>query len=241
MIIAFNNQIRFPSKTRLNTPLANYNVTDSSIYKYKTPSKVKIGTSQRPSLSKTEKYSYYNHKDIVFNNNITTNLLNQSRFNNLKGGSIGISSREDNYINKVRAQTPGPDYYNTSNLDKIKKRPPSYYISEKCFPSSLINQSGTSVKVGPGRYSIINKVTSIHKSVPIYSFTKDVKSRRSKENTKNQSYFMYSSLGKQAMSMKRSENKISVGKESRGNSAKGVYKAHMSFQPVKVNIPMPSF
>jgi len=57
--------------------------------------------------------------------------------------------------------------------------------------------------------------------------------------TKNETYYLYSAIGRQINSKKQTEVINSIGKEKKFNNTKGIYAQHMSFRPTKVNLYHP--
>ena len=86
-----------------------------------------------------------------------------------------------------------------------------------------------------------NKYTSIHKDVPIWSIGKDKrKGLFNRTWTKNETYEIYSSVGDQIRTHKRSEPKINIGKATRDmEKIRGVFANTMARTPSKVYIPLP--
>lgn len=162
--------------------------------------------------------------------------MNQTRFNKVKGGYITVN--QDSEFHRKRAVTPGPDKYNPDK-NKIKTRPPSYFIAEKTSTSHMKNLVGTTEVVGPGKYKVDGKYTSKHLKQPLWTFTKSVRPQTSSNISKNQTYFNYSSLGNQVISYKKSETKASIGKEKKDKIVRGLLPSHISFKPTKVFIPHP--
>ncbi len=162
--------------------------------------------------------------------------MNQTRFNKVKGGYITIDQNTE--FKKARALTPGPDRYNPDK-NIIKERPPSYSISVKTNDCHMKDLVGTTDVVGPGKYKVDGKYTSKHQKQPLWTFTKSVRPNTSKTTTKNQTYFTYSSMGKQAISYKKTETKTSIGKEKKDKLVRGLLPSHISFKPTKVFIPHP--
>ena len=84
---------------------------------------------------------------------------------------------------------------------------------------------------------------SVHKSFPVYSFQKDKrKGLNEKIWTKNESYYLYSSIGTQIMTHKPTMPIENIGKKTREKRNKtGVFKSMMERVPQSVKIPMPKF
>lgn len=156
----------------------------------------------------------------------------------MKGGKIGVSQRNDDVALKQRAKTPGPERYNPS-INPIKIRPPSYHMGIKA-ESSLKILTGTNEIVGPGKYKTEEKYSSTHIKQPKWTFNKNIRTPSASNQSKNQTYFVYSSMGKQVFSKKRTEIKTSIGKESKDKMVKGIFPAHMSFVQTKISIPYPN-
>ena len=140
-------------------------------------------------------------------------------------------------------------------------------MGEKYKTLTLNLLTGTDNVVGPGKYDIVysmndlegkdkkdikswvkklrevkrNKCTSIHQDVPIWSIGKDKrKGLFNKTWTKNETYEIYSCVGDQIRTHKRSEPKINIGKATRETEkVRGVFANTMSRIPTKVYIPLP--
>ena len=143
-------------------------------------------------------------------------------------------------------------------------------MGEKYKTLTLNLLTGTDNVVGPGKYDIVysmndlenkdgkdkndikswgkklsevkrNKYTSIHLDPPIWSIGKDKrKGLFNKTWTKNETYEIYSCVGDQIRTHKRSEPKINIGKATRDTEKiRGVFANTMSRIPTKVYIPLP--
>ena len=86
-----------------------------------------------------------------------------------------------------------------------------------------------------------NKYTSVHEDAPIWSIGKDKrKGLFNKTWTKNETYELYSCVGDQIRTHKRSEPKINIGKSTREmEKIRGVFSSTMARIPAKVYIPLP--
>ena len=142
-------------------------------------------------------------------------------------------------------------------------------MGEKYKNLTLNLLTGTDKVVGPGKYDIVysmndledkdkdknnkknwakklkevkrNKYTSIHQDPPIWSLGKDKrKGLFNKTWTKNETYEIYSCVGDQIRTHKRSEPKINIGKATRDmEKIRGVFPNTMSRIPTQVRIPLP--
>lgn len=156
----------------------------------------------------------------------------------------------------IQEVNPGPGRYDPS-LKFAKKREPTYYFGEKLKSNSLMNQTGTSDKVGPATYDIFKKVgddpknqielpkyTSIHQVPPHWRIPQAKRAGLEfKTWTVDETYYDYKSCDTQIDSRKKSETKVSFGKSTRDKEEKtrGIYPAHMSKQPTKIRLPHPKF
>ena len=164
-----------------------------------------------------------------------------------------------------REKTPGPGRYDPS-FNYIKPHAFTYIIGEKFKTLTLNLLTGTDSVVGPGKYYVVysmndldkdkknkknwakslrevkrNKYTSVHHDVPIWSIGKDRrKGLFNKTWTKNETYEIYSCVGDQIRTHKRSEPKINIGKSTREmEKIRGVFSSTMARIPSKVYIPLP--
>ena len=140
-------------------------------------------------------------------------------------------------------------------------------MGEKYKTLTLNLLTGTDNVVGPGKYDIVysmndlegkdkknvkswvkklrevkrNKYTSIHQDVPIWSIGKDKrKGLFNKTWTKNETYEIYSCVGDQIRTHKRSEPKINIGKATRDmEKIRGVFQNTMAKIPTNIRIPLP--
>jgi hypothetical protein len=166
-----------------------------------------------------------------------------------------------------REATPGPGRYDPS-LKLTKPHSYTYIMGEKYKTLTLNLLTGTDKVVGPGKYDIVysmndlvgnskkekirdwgkklsevkrNKYTSIHQTHPIWSVGKDKrKELYNRTWTKNETYEIYSCVGDQIRTHKRSEPKINIGKSTREKEKiRGVFANTMDRIPSKVSIPLP--
>ncbi len=104
--------------------------------------------------------------------------------------------------------------------------------------------TGTKETVGPGTYRPESaKYYSHHMQFPIYSIGKAKrKELNAKPWTKNESYWIYSSMGNQIQSRKKTEEMVRIGKSTREREKKrGTFNSMMERQPMSVKIAMPKF
>lgn len=237
-IYSIGNANRFNYSTGFRTPSPDtYSPPDVQNYKYKTSTKWKIGTGRRPPLSSNEKYEYYNHRYSPKDDLGTL----PKQWNRTIGGSIGCAPK---FKYDFREKTPGPGRYAPS-LRFVRPKTPSYYVGEKTKGSSIKLSTGTNFNVGPGKYAVgtADKTLSKWTNSPIYSVGKG--KRRGLYNKywqKNETYYMYSSVGEQIMTKKRTEPRPKEGRSTRAIEQKrGVFRSMMERQPMRVSIPMPQF
>ena len=183
----------------------------------------------------------------------------------VKGGAMPLEAR---IKYDYRETVPGPGRYEPSyKLTKPKSY--KYFIGEKFKTLTLNLLTGTDKVVGPGKYDIVysmndlignskkdgknvdwgkkfaevkrNKYTSIHQVPPVWSFIKAKrKELYNKTWTKNETYEIYSSVGDQIRTHKRSEPKINIGKATRDTEKiRGIFANTMDRIPSKVSIPLP--
>lgn len=147
--------------------------------------------------------------------------------------------QDDQGIKFKRAATPGPGRYNPK-VEPVKLRPPSYFLGEKTEKFAIKLKVGTDEKVGPGRYTTEGKYTSKHTVPPTWSVPKQTRKPLVLNTpTKNQTYYMYSAMGNQVMSKKRTEVINSIGRENKNTMKRGIFSAHMSFRPTPIRINHP--
>jgi hypothetical protein len=117
-------------------------------------------------------------------------------------------------------------------------------MGEKYKTLTLNLLTGTGDVVGPGKYDVQkSKYTSIHRDFPKWSVGKDQrKGLFNKTWTKHETYEIYSSVGPQIRTHKRSEAEIHVGKATRDMEMKrGAFPQNMERVPQKISIPLPKF
>ena len=189
-------------------------------------------------MADNEKFEYFKHPDRKPFIDRSQNIYNQTKWTKVKGGAIGHDEKMNE--DKKRAQTPGPGNYNPI-LKQVKKRPPSYFLGEKNSELSIKLMVGTNDKVGPGSYVTEGKFTSKHQLSPHWKMP--VSKRRplsSKPVAKTETYYLYSAIGDQVMSNKKTEVKNSIGKEKKDKqNIRGIFPAHMSFKPASIALPHP--
>lgn len=204
--------------------------------KYGSPPKWKIGNAKRPPLSSCERFEYYNYPYDE-----STDLATiPKRWNHVKGGAAALDPRiKYDFTEKV----PGPGRYEP-NYSTQGKRQPCYFLGMKLKSHSLSNSTGTGINVAPWTYNPDNVCAlSQHREFPVYTFPKGHrKGLNEKVWTKNESYYLYSSIGNQIMTHKPTMPIESFTKASRDTQNKcGVFKSMMERQPTKISIPMPKF
>jgi hypothetical protein len=167
-----------------NTPGPIYQVTDR--YKYKEPSKWKIGTGPRPPIYSGEKFDYYEH---IYDENYDF-AKSHKKWKKTKGGAMSLEPR---IKYDFREGIPGPGRYEP-DIKPIKTKAPAYYLGEKTNFNSLNLLTGTNDIVGPGTYNVQgSKKTSKHQENPKWTIGND--KRKGLDNkvwTKNETYHLYS-------------------------------------------------
>ena len=212
------------------SPGPKYSPSDEEYYKFRHTQKWKIGDSKRTPLNLNEHYDYFDH---CYTEKDDLSRL-PKKWNKIKGGAI------------------------------------KYVIGEKFKTLTLNLLTGTDSVVGPGKYDVVysmndlekdkdknkkdikgwakrlnevkrNKYTSIHRDFPIWSIGKDKrKGLFNRTWTKNETYEIYSCVGDQIRTHKRTEPKINIGKSTREmEKIRGVFANTMARTPSKVYIPLP--
>lgn len=235
-----------------------YSPSNEEYYKYRHSQKWKIGKATRPPLNTKEKFEYYNHcyteKDDI--------AKFPKKWKKVIGGSMPLDARVKY---DYRETVPGPGRYEPS-YKLTKPHSYAYVFGEKFKTLTLNLLTGTDKVVGPGKYDVVysmndlennknnkkewrrnlsevkrNKFTSVHKDVPIWSMGKEErKGLFNRTWTKNETYEIYSCLGDQIRTHKRSEPKINIGKSTREmEKVRGVFPSTMARTPTKVFIPLP--
>lgn len=221
-----------------NTPGPDYLVPSVTNYKYSNSAKWRIGTAKRQPPNNNEKYEYFNH---VYNEKEDLSKY-PKRFNRTLGGAIGTEAR---IKYDFREKTPGPGRY-TPSIKSTRPHTAQYFIGEKTGGSALNILTGTNKDVGPGKYRP-ESVTyhGHHPKFPKYSIGK---SERPPLNpvplTKNAGFGknVYSSMGKQIQSKKKSEEEVIIGTSTRDREKKrGTFTSMMERRPMTIRIAMPKF
>lgn len=115
-----------------------------------------------------------------------------------------------------KEKSPGPGRY-SPKYESIKEKGPAYGIGLRLAYNSIMVPSGTTREIAPGTYEIGEK-SDLHK------FSHSQKSKfgceirkplNPKKNTINETYMLYSSMGCQTNSPKKSEPQSSFGKADR--------------------------
>lgn len=209
---------------------------DVTKYKYSNSHKWRIGTATRRPLNDKEKFAYYNR--------IKNEQENLNRFPNKSGKTIGGAIGLETRIKyDFREKTPGPGRY-TPSVKYTKPKSAKYFIGEKTGNSAMKIMTGTDSNVGPGKYRPESAVYySHHPKFPKYSIGKGKRPPLNpKAWTKKESYWIYSSMGTQVQSKKKTEEMVKIGKSTRDREKKrGTFKSMMERQPVSIRIAMPKF
>lgn len=219
-----------------NTPGPTYDIPEVTNYKFETSHKWRIGNAKRPPLNNKEKFAYYNH---VYKKEDDLGAL-PKKWNKVQGGAIGLEPRVKY---DFRQKTPGPGRYDPS-LRFTRPKTPQYFIGEKTQDSSIKLMTGTNQNVGPGKYRVESaKYTSKHRKFPIYSIGNGKrKPLYGRPWTKNETYWIYSSMGNQVQSKKKTEEQVKIGKSTREREKlRGTFNSMMERRPMSVRIPMPKF
>ena len=217
-----------------------FNKTFEDKFKYKASPQWSIAGRHYPPCFFREEYTYYNDRYNPQNNFSTL----PKKWDNPIGGSIDRSPRIKYNFTEC---TPGPGRYEP-NYKITKPKTPSYYVGEKFGKGSpfksVITTNNKSVP-GPGSYyvSYSNKASSRWKNMPAYTFGMSSRKRLTNPKwTKNETFYIYSSMGDQIMTKKRTEARPKEGKSTRAIEQKrGVFKSMMERQHVHVRIPMLNF
>ena len=162
------------------------------------------------------------------------------KFGKTIGGAIGKDPR---IKYDYREKTPGPGRY-TPSLKCTRPKSAQYFIGEKTGNSALKLMTGTNKEVGPGKYRPESAAFhSLHQKFPKYSIGKGKRPPLNpKAWTKKESYWIYSSMGTQVQSKKKTEEMVKIGKSTREREKKrGTFKSMMERQPVSIRIAMPKF
>ena len=154
----------------------------------------------------------------------------------IKGGAIDLEPR---IKYDYRENSPGPGRYDP-DIRAIKPKNFKYVIGEKLESNALKIFTGTDKIVGPGKYDV-NNFTSKHRKFPKWSMGKaEKKGLFNKTFTKNETYEVYSSIGDQIRTHKKSEAKIHIGNSTRDMEAlRGFFPNTMSRSPSMFCIRLP--
>lgn len=221
-----------------NTPGPQYVMPEVTKYKFDNSQKWRIGTAKRKPPNNNEKYAYFNH---VYNEKEDLSKY-PKKFNRTLGGAIGTAAR---IKYDFREKTPGPGRYNPS-LKCTRPKTAQYFIAEKTGNSALNIMTGTNKDVGPGKYRPESAIYySHHPKFPKYSIGKAERPPLNPSSlTKNAGYgkFVYSSIGKQVQSKKKSEEEVIIGTSTREREKKrGMFTSMMERRPMSIKIAMPKF
>ena len=244
------------------SPGPKYSPSDEEYYKFRHTQKWKIGDSKRTPLNLNEHYDYFDH---CYTEKDDLSRL-PKKWNKIKGGAIDLEPR---IKYDYRETVPGPGRYDTS-IKLTKANSFKYVIGEKFKTLTLNLLTGTDSVVGPGKYDVVysmndlekdkdknkkdikgwakrlnevkkNKYTSNHRDIHIWSIGKNKrKGLFNRTWTKNETYEIYSCVGDQIRTHKRTEPKINIGKSTREmEKIRGVFANTMARTPSKVYIPLP--
>jgi hypothetical protein len=229
---------RQPLYSSSNTPGPIYSLRAGLNMKYDRPPEWKIGDSKRSPLYSNEIFEYYKHD---YDENSDLSKI-PKKWNHIIGGAASLEPRiKYDFSEKV----PGPGRYDANYSAKSQAyRAPTYPLQFKTKFNSLDLSTGTGRNVGPNSYNQDNlNALSQHSKFPVYSFNKEKRQgMANKIWTKNESYFLYSSIGTQIMTQKPTEPIQSLPKSTRdGRLKQGMFKSMMERQPQKIRIQMPKF
>ena len=104
--------------------------------------------------------------------------------------------------------------------------------------------TGTNKEVGPGKYRPESAAYhSNHRKYPVYSIGKGKRPPLNPKSWANkETYWIYSSMGTQVQSKKKTEEMVKIGKSTREREKKrGTFKSMMERQPMTIKIAMPKF
>ena len=221
------------------TPGPIYSTSGAGDLKYERPPRWKIGDSKRPELYSNERYDYYNHP---YDKDNDLGAL-PKKWDRIVGGATSLDPKVKYDFSE---KTPGPGRYDPKFENESQKpRMPCYFLGLRTKQGSPLDlKTGTGKNVAPWTYNQDNvSKLSGHRDFPVYSFQKD--RRRplgDKVWTKNESYFIYSSIGNQVMAQKPTMPIESFTKSTRETRQKcGVFKSMMENQPTNIKISMPKF
>lgn len=114
-------------------------------------------------------------------------------------------------------------------------------MAERTKNFSSFVPPNTDEKVGPGKYVTEGKFTSKHRIPSSWSVPRSQRKGMVNKTTVNETYEVYSSMGRQLTSKKRTETMSSLGKERKDKMTKGILPSHMNYRPTRVSIPIPHF
>ena len=229
---------RKPLYYRNTNPGPQYSQEGSGDLKFKKAPKWKIGKALRPPLSLNERYDYYNYP---YDESSDLGKL-PKRWETVVGGASTFDPRiKYDFTEKV----PGPGRYEPQyHALSQSRKAPAYYLGQKLKGSSIGLETGTGVNVAPWTYKQ-DKVTNLsqHKAFPVYSFQKDKrKGLNERIWTKNETYFVYNSIGHQIMTQKPTMPIQSFEKAEKNKySNRVIFKSMMERAPQKIKIAMPKF
>lgn len=235
---SFGKAERPPIYSSSNTPGPIYPQTKVSNIKYSKPPEWKIGDAKRGNLYTNEIYNYFRYP---YDEASDLSKI-PKRWDHIKGGAPTLDPRiRYDFTEKV----PGPGRYDPDFRSKSQtEKAPSYVLGLKPSGCSLDLETGTGINVAPWTYKKENDIfLSKHPKFPKYTFQKaERQGLATKPWTKNESYFLYSSIGNQIMTQKRTEPIQSLTKSTRDGRLKcGVFKSMMERTPQSIRIPMPKF
>ena len=229
---------RTPLYTFTKTPGPIYSIKEYSNLKYDRPPEWKIGDGLRPPLYNGEIYEMYKHK---YDESSDLSKI-PKKWNHILGGAIDLEPRVKYDFNE---KSPGPGRYDPEWEKRSQvTRMPTYKLGIRTNADSLIIPTGSGKNVGPSSYKQDNlDALSQYIKVPGYSFKKGKREGLAdKIFTKNETYYIYSSIGHQIMTQKPTLPIQSIGKETRdGRIHRGMFKSMMERQPQHIRINMPKF
>lgn len=235
---SFGKAERPPIYPPSHTPGPIYPQTKVSNLKYDKPPSWKIGDAKRQELYNNEIYNYFKYP---YDEASDLSKI-PKKWDHIKGGAPTLDPRiRYDFTEKV----PGPGRYDPDYRNKSQvPHAPTYVLGVKGNGCSLDMETGTGINVAPWTYKQDNDIAlSKHPKFPKYSFQQaERKGLATKPWTKNESYFLYSSVGNQIMTQKRTEPIQSMPKSTRDGRFKcGMFKSMMERQPASIKIAMPNF
>jgi len=208
----------------------NYEVTDQ--FDFRRTSSAVFGTSKRQPLDTRTRYEYYTNVEMLDQ----PDKADLTRRKRCLAPKFGTGPR---LVTEKREGTPGPQYLVGDRPEVKKSSRFTFGHRRENFESPLVAKVSTPSLVGPGRYRSEDcKMTSNKTTSPTYSMTKSSripKSRLTRE--KNQTYYLYSSFGKQTASGRKTSGNSHFG--SGGRNARTGHFRDMMYSASTGKLSMP--